>query len=196
MNISRDLGSISYDPKNEGNEPAVPADRPSTVHDLKLQSPYFEDIESGKKRFEIRWDNKNIQRGDVCRLHQWNEVEAKYSGKTITVHVDYVAEFGEVARLFGADAPRFMVFGITVIGAEAPAANNGSNAQVSNVVKAILEHRFSEARINTDHHIAMVTRREVTQLAFLLHDALIIDEVPAEMVKYRKSDEDSEEGGQ
>lgn len=41
-----------------------------TIHDLKLDDNYFNDVEKGKKKFEIRKNDRGFQVGDVLKLHR------------------------------------------------------------------------------------------------------------------------------
>ena len=72
---------------------------------LKIDKHWFEKVEQGKKRFEVRLGDKNIKEGDVLILLEKNE-EGKLTGKKIKKNVDSVLNlkdidywsYGDVAR--------------------------------------------------------------------------------------------------
>ena len=56
------------------------------IHDLKCQPPHFADVAAGRKRVEIRFDDRGYQVGDVLHLREWNKEEdpdqSGYTGRT------------------------------------------------------------------------------------------------------------------
>ena len=60
------------------------------IHELKIQSEYFNSIVSGKKSFEVRVNDREYQKGDLLAL---NEMEgAIHTGKCCLVYVDYILD--------------------------------------------------------------------------------------------------------
>jgi ASC-1-like (ASCH) protein len=59
----------------------------------KIWPEYFKLISSGKKRFEMRLDDFDIQEGDTLVLEEWDPKTKEYSGKKIEKEVDYVLKF-------------------------------------------------------------------------------------------------------
>lgn len=66
------------------------------IHQLKIDSKYFEDVVSGKKTFEIRKNDRDFMVGDFLALneltpHECNEKgEHKETGRCCIVYVKYV----------------------------------------------------------------------------------------------------------
>lgn len=64
-------------------------------HDLKIIPQYFKDVKSGRKRFEVRIDDRNYQPGDMFILREWN---GEYTGEYRIGIIQYVLrncpEFG------------------------------------------------------------------------------------------------------
>jgi len=61
------------------------------VHELKILPEYFEAVASGKKKFEVRYDDRDYQTGDELILHEINRgYEGSYTGRCIRVSVTYV----------------------------------------------------------------------------------------------------------
>lgn len=57
-------------------------------HELKILPEYFEAVASGKKKFEIRKDDRNYQVGDLLVLKEYKDGE--YTGRTIRMGVSYI----------------------------------------------------------------------------------------------------------
>jgi len=55
-----------------------------TVHDLKIQSQYFDRIASGAKKAEMRKNDRDFQLGDLLRLREYAH---DYTGREIIVRV-------------------------------------------------------------------------------------------------------------
>jgi ASC-1-like (ASCH) protein len=47
-----------------------------TVHELKCEEPHFSDIEAGRKRFEVRFDDRDYQVGDLLHLRSLADPDA------------------------------------------------------------------------------------------------------------------------
>jgi len=59
------------------------------LQDLKCVNPYFQDVLEGRKTFEVRWNDRNYQRGDILILREYDR-EKGYSGRDVYVTVEYV----------------------------------------------------------------------------------------------------------
>lgn len=53
----------------------------------------FNLIESGKKEFDLRLSDFNIQEGDTLVLEEWNPEKKEYTGRTIEKEVNFVFKF-------------------------------------------------------------------------------------------------------
>ncbi|MDN5440088.1 MAG: DUF3850 domain-containing protein [Lactococcus lactis] len=42
------------------------------VHDLKLDTKFYDDVKSGKKNFEIRKNDRDYEVEDILKLHMWH----------------------------------------------------------------------------------------------------------------------------
>lgn len=64
------------------------------VHEnLKVLQPYFNDVKSGRKTFELRYNDRDYQTGDVLNLCEWS-LETGYTGEEINKTISYVLEGG------------------------------------------------------------------------------------------------------
>jgi hypothetical protein len=68
-------------------------------HELKTLPPYFEDVLTGRKTFEVRKADRNFAVGDVLRLREWAPddwcdesvgVFPDYTGREMRVKVTYI----------------------------------------------------------------------------------------------------------
>lgn len=59
----------------------------------KIWPEYFELVNSGKKKFEMRLNDFDIKEGDVLVLEEWNPETKEYTGRKIEKKVGYVLKF-------------------------------------------------------------------------------------------------------
>ena len=62
-------------------------------HKLKTIKPYFDDVYSGRKTFEVRIDDRKYKEGDKLILQEYNNGHP--TGAEITVLVNYILEGGQ-----------------------------------------------------------------------------------------------------
>lgn len=74
------------------------------VHELKTWPSYFRPIWDGEKTFEIRFDDRGFQRGDVVNLREWDRglpcechsthhapgTCSRYTGRRVLAEIGYV----------------------------------------------------------------------------------------------------------
>ena len=76
------------------------------VHNLKVDQPYFDALASGHKTFEVRYNDRGFQPGDLLFLQEWTG--SQYTGRSISRSVSYVLRDGEK---FGVQ-PGYVVLGL------------------------------------------------------------------------------------
>lgn len=59
----------------------------------KIWPEYFELVNSGKKKFELRVADFDIEEGDILVLQEWNPNTKEYTGRELEVTADYVLKF-------------------------------------------------------------------------------------------------------
>ncbi len=59
----------------------------------KILPEYFEAVMSGKKKFELRLNDFDIQEGDTLALEEWDPVNKEYTGRVLEKSVSYVLNF-------------------------------------------------------------------------------------------------------
>lgn len=62
------------------------------VHDLKTIQPYFDDIRSGRKKFELRKNDRNYSTGDFLNLWEYIPSEKRKTGEVYTVRIIYILD--------------------------------------------------------------------------------------------------------
>lgn len=77
-------------------------------HELKIYPQYFEDVISGKKKFEIRKNDRKYRVGDILILKEWDNI--KYSGRKARAEVIYLID-----DKFVGIQPGYVVMGISLI---------------------------------------------------------------------------------
>lgn len=53
----------------------------SVEHEIKIWPAYFDAIESGRKPFEVRFNDRDFQVDDVLHLREFDPTESSYSGR-------------------------------------------------------------------------------------------------------------------
>lgn len=64
------------------------------IHKLKTWPDYYHDVISGKKLFEVRYNDRNFQVGDTLRLLEWSPADEDYTGEQMDFDVTYILEGG------------------------------------------------------------------------------------------------------
>lgn len=71
-----------------------PEERLIIEHELKIWSQYFDDVDSGKKPFEVRKLDRPFGRGDTLYLREWSPIKG-YSGRETRKIITYVMVGGQ-----------------------------------------------------------------------------------------------------
>ncbi len=61
------------------------------THELKILPEYFEAVTSGRKRFEIRKNDRDYKVGDLLYLREWNADE--FTGDSYKAEVTYITDY-------------------------------------------------------------------------------------------------------
>lgn len=75
-------------------------------HDLKLETEFFEPAISGKKNFEVRFNDRDFASGDTLTLREWDKEKFDYTGRLIDGSISYVLRDFEAGLKDG-----YVVFG-------------------------------------------------------------------------------------
>ena len=66
------------------------------VHNLKIKPEYFKDVISGRKNFEVRFNDRNFKEGDIIVLEEFDN--KGYTGKYINCEITYVLSDAEYTK--------------------------------------------------------------------------------------------------
>ncbi len=58
------------------------------THELKILPEYFDAVQSGKKNFELRKNDRDYRCGDILLLREWKDGE--YTGRTVKRKITYI----------------------------------------------------------------------------------------------------------
>lgn len=70
----------------------------NNMHILKCIDPYYSDVVSGKKTFEIRKNDRDYKVGDILILKQYNSKHNIYTGKEVWCKVIYMVTDPEYCK--------------------------------------------------------------------------------------------------
>lgn len=63
------------------------------THHLKTWPEFYKLIKGGKKKFELRYNDRNFQTGDILILEELDPHLEAYTGKSITVVAEFILEY-------------------------------------------------------------------------------------------------------
>ena len=100
--------------------------RPRQTHELKTWPEFFEQTRNGKKKFELRRNDRDFKVGDELLLKEWDPAIEEpygpgeggkykgYTGRELLVRVDYVMDEGTVSSLTNTrHAPGYVIMSIS-----------------------------------------------------------------------------------
>lgn len=61
-----------------------------TVHVLKIWPEYFEAVKSGRKRFEVRKNDRDFRTDETVVLREYNPEKKVYTGREVTKKIGYL----------------------------------------------------------------------------------------------------------
>jgi Domain of unknown function (DUF3850) len=60
------------------------------MHELKTLKPYFQDVYSGVKKFEVSLNDRNFQVNDLLGLEEFDGATQAYTGRYIIRRITYI----------------------------------------------------------------------------------------------------------
>lgn len=66
------------------------------IHNLKIKPCYFKDVVSGRKTFEVRFNDRNFKVGDIIVLEEFDS--RGYTGKYLNCEITYVLDDVEYCK--------------------------------------------------------------------------------------------------
>ncbi len=65
-------------------------------HDLKIWTEFFPKVQQGRKKAEIRKNDRDFQLGDTVLLKEWLPIQGKYTGDEQLVRITDITELKSV----------------------------------------------------------------------------------------------------
>ncbi len=84
------------------------------IHNLKTWQVYFNPLWDGLKTFELRYDDRGFEIGDLLRLHEWDHDDERFTGRLIEATVPYMLGKGSM-QPFELD-PGYVIMALDVTG--------------------------------------------------------------------------------
>lgn len=91
------------------------------IHQLKIKSKYFSDIVSGKKQFELRFNDRDYRVGDYIALNELNATMDGYSRRSVLAKIDYILDHSDMPE---AIKENWVIIGFTVCDIVEPEEKN------------------------------------------------------------------------
>lgn len=64
-------------------------------HELKIYQEYFEAVKDGRKKFEIRKNDRDYKVGDILVLLEYDKYYEAFTGEKITVEITYLTGYAQ-----------------------------------------------------------------------------------------------------
>ena len=80
-------------------------------HKLKVWSEYMDDLLNGNKTFEVRFNDRNYQIGDMLRLSEYDNKNEIYLKRVLLVKITYILD----NSIFDAVKDGFIIIGFKKI---------------------------------------------------------------------------------
>jgi hypothetical protein len=59
------------------------------THELKITADHFTDVSTGKKRAELRYNDRAFAAGDMLILKEWDTIISSYTGRSLAAKVTH-----------------------------------------------------------------------------------------------------------
>jgi len=91
----RQMGSDGDQPEDKPDASNPPKEEVSRQHHhLKTETEYYQSVESGEKKFELRKNDRDFKRYDMVYLHE--VVKGEYTGRELPpFEIKYILEGGK-----------------------------------------------------------------------------------------------------
>lgn len=62
------------------------------IPSIKILPEYFEEVIAGRKRAELRLNDREYKKGDIYDLREWNPKRGRYTGRKVNIQITHVLE--------------------------------------------------------------------------------------------------------
>ncbi|HDR3655090.1 TPA: DUF3850 domain-containing protein [Bacillus cereus] len=63
------------------------------LHNLKINTVFFEPVLKRIKTFEIRKNDRDFHVGDTINLNEWDNERKEYTGRSIAIEILYITDY-------------------------------------------------------------------------------------------------------
>ena len=63
----------------------------------KIWKEYFDDVASGRKKFELRLADFDVEEGDTLILEEWDQDRKEYTGRVLETMITYALKTKDVS---------------------------------------------------------------------------------------------------
>ena len=67
----------------------------NNTHNLKTWTEYFNKIDFGEKKFEIRYNDRGFKVGDILILQEYDKFKSVFTGEVRAFKVDYITDYNQ-----------------------------------------------------------------------------------------------------
>ncbi len=64
-------------------------------HKIKLNIPFFDEVETGNKRFEIRLNDRDYEEGDVVIMKEFDSDNDRFTGRSIKKTIGFLTDYAQ-----------------------------------------------------------------------------------------------------
>lgn len=68
------------------------------IHAVKQLPWHFDDVQKGKKTFEVRKNDRPYAVGDLIALNEYDAEEQRYTGRSLLCYIDYILNDSEYCK--------------------------------------------------------------------------------------------------
>lgn len=68
------------------------------IHELKENTEFFEEVISGRKKFEVRKSDRPFHVGDLLALNEYDSESKSYTGRSCLVKIEYILDDREYCK--------------------------------------------------------------------------------------------------
>lgn len=65
------------------------------IHELKLETSYFDAVLTGRKTFEIRFNDRDYKVDDILVLNEWDRLSEAFTGREVMKRVTYLTNYAQ-----------------------------------------------------------------------------------------------------
>ncbi|WP_058829309.1 MULTISPECIES: DUF3850 domain-containing protein [Paenibacillus] len=62
-------------------------------HHLKINKEFFDSVIKEIKTFEIRYNDRNFNVGDLILLNEWDPLKEEYTGRKVKGQIKYITDY-------------------------------------------------------------------------------------------------------